>query len=96
MYLYQRSQLQLISRGKKRKKKKKERNHSPENCIVLPVMFISLSGDFAWLGHQQDYFRNEALFSMGKGNKTQSFVFNLTAWYSLSPHCNVLRGSFKG
>lgn len=33
---------------------------------------------------------------MGKGNKTQPFVFNLTAWYNLSPGCNMLGGSFKG
>lgn len=32
---------------------------------------------------------------MGKGNKTQPFVFNLTAWYNLSPGFNMLGGSFK-
>lgn len=70
-------------------------NYGPKYWSILLVLFLSLSRDLIWLWNQQDYFRKEVLFSMGKGYKTWSFVFNLTAWYNLFPCCNVLWGSFK-
>lgn len=70
-------------------------NYSLKCWSILAVMLLSLSRDFIWLWNQQDYFSNEVLFIMGKGNKIWSFGFHLTTWCNLSPCCNMVWGSFK-